>query len=119
MTDNIIEFPKVNTNVESLTKEQLRSVLDEYKEEVANEMSEFLFRHVIGELTRVGHSFDKNMEHFMPSMMMVLESIRSLALQAHGIEHDFQSIAKDILEIETKDINSFKEKMVDIEEELD
>lgn len=119
MTDNIIEFPKVNNNVESLTKDQLKVVLDEYKEEVANEMSEFLFRHVIGELTRVGHSFDKNMEMFMPSMMFVLESIRSLALQAHGIEHDFQLLAKDVMEIDIKDIKDFKEKMVDIEDELD
>lgn len=112
----IIEFPKVKVSGPAQSKEELAQVLRDYKEEIAEEVSEFLWRHVLGELARVGCNFDKNIEVYFPSMVLVLESIRSLHLEANGIHHPLQDMAKDVIDVE-EFVKS--EKVVDISDELD
>jgi len=111
MTDNIIQFPKLGPGPSS--PEEVAEMLQEYKEDFANEIAEMLWNHVIGELHRAGCDFHTDMNKFFPSMMLVLESIRSLHLQSQGVSHPLQEIARQ--SIHPDDLK----KLVDISEELD
>ena len=71
-------------------------------------------RQAIGELVRSGCDFAPEIEKHFPSMVLVLESIRSLHLQSQGLHHNLQDFARDCIDIEC-----FEKKMVDIDEELD
>lgn len=112
--DNIIQFPKVKVDTPPQSPEELRDKLTEYKLSYSEEISEYLWRQTLGELVRSGCDFSKDMEKYFPSMVLVLESIRSLHLQYQGVDHPLQDFAKDSL-----DIKEFSEKMVDIDEEID
>lgn len=116
MSDNVIEFPKIRVDSPAESPEELQRRIVEYKEEYANEIAEFIWRQAIGELSRAGCDFT-DMKKYFPSMMLVLESIRSLHLQTQGIEHNLQQFAEDAITIE--DLDDFEEKMVDTEDELD
>ena len=117
MADNIIEFPKLKVDAPVQTAEDLQEKIREYKEEFANEIAEFIWRQAIGELVRSGCDFTQDMEEYFPSMMLVLESIRSLHLQSQGMPHTLQDFAKEAITIE--DLEDFGEKMVDIDDDLD
>jgi len=111
---DIIQFPKMKVDTPPQSPEELRDKLAEFKETYSEEIAEFLWRNILGELVRSGCDFTKDMERFFPSMVLVLESIKSLHLQSQGIEHELQKFAKECI-----DIQSFDEKMVDIDEEMD
>lgn len=117
MADNIIEFPRLKVDAPVQTAEDLQEKIREYKEEFANEIAEFIWRQAIGELVRSGCDFTQDMQTYFPSMMLVLESIRSLHLQSQGMPHTLQDFAKEAITIE--DIEEFNEKMVDIEDDID
>ena len=118
---NVIEFPvKDKVNASAKTREELQQVLIDYKEEIAEEASEYLWRNLLGEMSRMGCDFDKEIKEHFPSMVLVLEAIRSLHLQAHGVHHPLQEFASEFVDIE--EIENFEaeaKKMVDIEEDLD
>ena len=111
MSDNIIQFPKFGPGPSS--PEELAEMLQDYKEDFANEISEMLWNHVIGELHRAGCDFHTDIERYFPSMLLVLESIRSLHLQSQGAYHPLQEVAKE--SVNPDDLK----KMVDISEDLD
>ncbi|MFA7408391.1 MAG: hypothetical protein WCY93_11305 [Anaerolineaceae bacterium] len=70
--------------------------LREYKASFSNEISEFLWNHVLFEMTRSGVNFDDNLDDMFPHMILVLEAIRSLHLYANDIEHPLQDIAEEM-----------------------
>ena len=111
----IVEFPKKEIKrAAAKSKADLADELVRYKEEVAEEVSEFLWRHVLGELERVGCDLSTDVDGNFPSMILVLESIRSLHLLANGIHHPLQDFANDSIDVEL-----FKKKGVDIDEDID
>lgn len=112
----IIEFPKIKVDGPPQSAEELQDQLEEFKSEYSNEIAEFLWRNILGELVRSGCDFT-NMDRYFPSMLLVLESIRSLHLQSQGIHHNLQDFAKDAITVE--ELEEFEEKMVDIEDEID
>lgn len=118
MTDNVIQFPKVKVDAPPQSKEELEIKFKEFKSLYSEEVAEFIWRNVLGELIRSGCDFSKDMETYFPSMVLVLEAVRSLHLQSQGIHHPLQEFAKDSLDIQDN-IASFEEKMVDIDEEMD
>src|SRR5210317_1519081 len=105
----IINFPKMKITVPAQTKEDLAQDLINYKKEIAEEVAEFLWRHVLGELSRVGCKFSNNIEEYYPSMVLVLEAIRSLHLQANDVEHPLQEFAYQFFDLD--DLETFDEKM--------
>lgn len=111
---DIIEFPKLKVVTPPQSKEELNAKLKEFKESYSEEIADFLWRNMLGELVRSGCDFSKDMDRFFPSMVLVLESIRSLHLQSQGIDHPLQEFARDSLDIQT-----FSKKMVDIDEDMD
>jgi hypothetical protein len=118
---NVIEFPtKDKVNASARTREELQQVLNDYKQEIAEEASEYLWRNLLGEMSRMGCDFDKEIKEHFPSMVLVLESIRSLHLQAHGVHHPLQEFAAEFVDIE--EIENFEQeakKMVDIDEDIE
>lgn len=110
--DNIIQFPKMKLDAPPQSPQEVANKLIEYKTNYADEISEILWDHVLGELTRAGCDFGKNIDEFFPSMVLILESIRSLHLQVNGIDHPLQKFAKESV---TQD----NEKKVDNSEEDD
>lgn len=113
---DIIEFPKLKVDGPPQSREELQTQLEEFKSEYSNEIAEFLWRNMLGELVRSGCDFS-DMEKYFPAMLLVLESIRSLHLQTQGIHHNLQDFAKEAISIE--ELNEFEEKMVDIEDDID
>jgi len=110
---NIIEFPKIKVDSPPQSPDELEAKISDFKEEYSNEIAEFLWRNILGELVRSGCNFTEIQDYF-PSMVLVLESIRSLHLQSQGLHHNLQDFARDCIDIE-----GFEKKMVDIDEEMD
>ena len=111
---NIIEFPKIKIDTPPQSMEEVQEQLREYKESYASEVADILWQNVINELGRAGCDFEKDMESYYPSMVLILESIRSLHLQTSDIDHPLQTFA-----IEHITIEEITEKMVDIDDEID
>ena len=85
-----------------------------YKESFASDVADLLWQHVINELGRAGCNFDEDIEKYFPSMVLILEAIRSLHLQTSGIDHPLQQFA-----VENITIEDMEQKMVDIDDEID
>lgn len=111
---NIIPFPKIKLDAPPQSAEEVQAQIRQYKESYANEVADILWQSVINELGRAGCDFEKDMDAYYPSMILILESIRSLHLQASGIEHPLQTFATENITIE-----EITEKMVDIDDEID
>jgi hypothetical protein len=114
--DNVIEFPKIKVGANVQSQEELQLKLEEFKAEYSNEIAEFLWRNILAELVRSGCDF-QDMNKYFPSMLLVLESIRSLHLQAQDIHHNLQDFAIEAISVE--ELQEFEEKMVDIDEDID
>lgn len=78
--------------------EEVAEKIVEYKTSFADEISEILWNHVLGELARSGVDLENRAEELFPSMILLLESIRSLHLQANNIEHPLQAFAAEAFE---------------------
>ena len=95
-TSNVVAFPKVKVEGAPPTSpEELSEKITEYKTSFAEEISEVLWNLVLGELARAGCDFESNIEVYYPSMIMILESIKSLHLQTAGIYHPLQDAAAE------------------------
>lgn len=112
--NNIIEFPNIKIDTPPQSMEEVQEHLRMYKESYASDVADILWQHVINELGRAGCDFEKDMDSYYPSMVLILESIRSLHLQTSGIEHPLQTFAIEHITIEEID-----EKMVDFDDEID
>jgi hypothetical protein len=115
MIDNIITFPKMKLGGPPQSPEELANRISEYKKAFAEDIAEFLWGHVIGELARSGCDFQSNPEELYPSIVLVLEAIKSLHLHSNGIDHPLQKLAVTIMEESDEDI----EIMIDIDEILE
>lgn len=112
--DNIIKFPRMKLDTPPQSPEELSEKLIEYKTSFTNDVAEFLWNHVLSEMVRSGCNFEKDTEEYYPSIILLLESIRSLHLQANGIHHPLQDFAKEFLEEDEEE----SEDPVDTEEEV-
>lgn len=114
--DNVVQFPKMKLDAPPQSAEELKSKLDEYRISYSEEISEMLWQQVLAELVRSGCRFDEDIKTYFPSMILILESIRSLHLLTQKIEHPLQDFAKDSIEFD-ENISSIDELMVDNEED--
>jgi hypothetical protein len=98
--NNIIRFPKekFSTTQNLQSQEELIQKINDYKTSFADEISEILSNLVFGELARSGVNFEENIDELFPSMMLIVEAIRSLHLQASDIHHPLQDFALEIYE---------------------
>lgn len=108
--DNVITFPKMKIDSPVQSPEELAKKLEEYKTSFADDISEFLWNHVLTEMVRAGCRFDSDSEKYYPSIILLLESIRSLYLQAQGIDHPLQEFAAEFTDIDEKDIEQTVDK---------
>jgi len=111
--DNILQFPQLKIPGSPQSPQELAEQLSEYKKEYADEIAEILWNNILGELTRAGCYFDENIEEYYPSMILLLESIRSLHLHSNGIDHPLQKYAKEAIAVPKI------KKLVDKDEDLD
>lgn len=98
MSNNVIKFPKIKLNSPPQTLEDVSEKIAEYKRNFADELSEMLWNNVLGELARAGSDLDENIEVLFPSMILLLESIKSLQLHANGVHHPLQDFAQECFE---------------------
>lgn len=110
---DIIQFPKMKLDSPPQSPEELSQKLEEYKMSFAEDISESLWNLVLMEMVRSGCRFDEELENFYPSMVLIYESIKSLHLQASGIEHPLQEFAAENFSQE------ISEEMVDIDDGLE
>lgn len=112
--NNIIDFAKFKNKLDSL---------DDVEEDIVEEtpsdmMIERIWAGVLQDLERSGCRFSRDTRLYFPSMILVLESIRSLYLLANGMEHGLQEFARDALAQYDLE-HLFDEKPVDNEEDVD
>jgi len=115
--DNVITFPKLKLNSPPQSARELAEQIEEFKIGHSDQIAEVIWQYVLAEIVRSGATFDKDTMHYFPSMVLVLESIRSLLLLTNGIDHELQKFANESIDIE-----QFGEEMdllVDNEEDLD
>jgi len=121
MSNNVITFPKMKLDAPPQSPEELAEKLSEYKKSFADDISEFLWNHVLSEMVRSGCRFDAEAEEYYPSIILMLESIRSLYLHSQGIEHPLQEFAQDFIDLDSEqddeDVDSEQEENVDKNEE--
>jgi len=98
--NNVIEFPKMKMETPPQSPEDLAEKISEYKRSFAEDIAEFLWSHVLGELARSGCDFESNAEELYPSIVLLLESIKSLHLHANGVHHPLQDLAAESIEEE-------------------
>ena len=102
---NIIAFPRVKVDGSPPTSlEELSEKIAEYKTSFAEEISEVLWNMVLGEMARAGCDFDKDLQKYYPSMVLILESIKSLHLQTNGLHHPLQDVAAESFTVEQGNI---------------
>lgn len=116
MTDNIIKFPKMKLDTPPQSPEELAQKLIEYKTSFSEDISEFLWSHVLSEMVRSGCNFGEDSQEYYPSIILVHEAIKSLHLQANGVHHPLQDFAAEFIDMEED--SEEDEKVVDkVEEE--
>lgn len=109
---NVIDFSKFKSKT---TEEEI-----ETEEEVSDSdlYIERIWAGVLSELERGGCRFSRDPRLYFPSMILVLESIRSLYLLANDEHHGLQEFARDALSDYELD-HIFDKESVDTDEELD
>jgi hypothetical protein len=115
MTDNIIKFPKMKLDSPPQSPEELAQKLIEYKTSFAEDISEFLWQHVLSEMVRAGCNFGEDSQEYYPSIILLHEAIKSLHLQTSGIHHPLQDFATEFIDLEEESEEC--EKVVDKPEE--
>lgn len=108
--NNVITFPKMKFDSPPQSPEELAEKLAEYKRSFADDISEFLWNHVLNEMVRSGCRFDADAEEYYPSIILLLESIRSLYLQSQGIEHPLQELAQEFVDFDEEDVDKPEEE---------
>jgi hypothetical protein len=110
--NNVISFPKMKLDSPVQSPEELAQKLREYKTSFADDISEFLWNHVLTEMVRAGCRFDSDSEKYYPSIILLLESIRSLYLEAQGIDHPLQEFAAEFVDLDDEEemIDNFEEE---------
>ena len=111
MSDNVIIFPGYSP---PHTPDEILDRLIEYKKSYSDEISEILWQYVLGELARSGCDFQNDLDKVYPSMILILESIRSLHLLCSDIDHPLQDLAEKII-VEDENIQI----TVDIDDEIE
>lgn len=114
MSDNVIQFPKIRLDAAPQSPQEIEEKLLEYKRSYSDEIADILWQNVLGEMARSGCDFSKDLDGYFPSMILILESIRSLHLQTSGVEHPLQKFARETITLE-----QINEKMVDISDEME
>lgn len=84
--DNIIKFPQ--------RKKEVQSEEDE-------SFIETIWVNVLEDMRRAGYDFAKDPDKFFPSMVMIFESIRSLALMEKEKHHPLQDISKELFDYQS------------------
>lgn len=112
MANNIIKFPKMKLDSPPQSPEELTQKLIDYKTSFSEDISEFLWSHVLSEMVRSGCNFGEDSQEFYPSIILLHEAIKSLHLQANGVHHPLQDFASEFIDLEDED-----EKTVDKSEE--
>lgn len=111
---DIIKFPKMKLDAPPQSPEELSERLTEYRTSFSEDVAEQLWNLVLIEMVRSGCRFEQDTEEYYPSIIFLLEAIKSLHLQASGIHHPLQDFAKDFIVEE-----DLEEEMVDINEILE
>lgn len=92
--DNVIEFPKLYSNVPNSAEEVGEKIRD-YKESYSSELAEIIWENLLGEMSRAGCNLEDDIELYFPSMILIFESIRSLHLMTMGVDHELQEFAEN------------------------
>lgn len=85
---NIIKFPQ--------RKKEAKSEEDE-------SVIETIWVNVLEDMRRAGYDFAKDPDKFFPSMVLIFEAIRSLALMEREKDHPLQDISKELFDYQSFD----------------
>jgi hypothetical protein len=85
MNDNVIKFPSKKPEKEaSASEEEIFAFV------------ETLWVNLLEDMRKAGYDFGKDTEKYFPSMVLVFESMRSLASIEKGIDHPLQTISEEL-----------------------
>ena len=110
--NNIVDFTKFKSKI---SEKEIEDIEEESETDLAIER---IWAGVLQDLERAGCRFSKDTRLYFPSMVLVLESIRSLYLLANEEEHGLQEFARDALDQYDLE-HLFDEETVDTDENMD
>ena len=110
----LITFPKMKLDSPPQSPAELAEKLAEHRTSFSVDVAEQLWDLVLIEMVRSGCRFEDNTEEYFPSIILLLEAIKSLHLHTSNIHHPLQDFAKDFVIEEDLD-----KKTVDINEIID
>lgn len=109
---NVVDFIKFKEKLEEQESLGEKDYIH-YSDEVVEE----IWSIVLQELVEEGCDFNSDRLKYFPTMILILESIRALYLQANGEEHSLQEFAAEALE--EYDLEKMMKEVVDTEENMD
>lgn len=93
---NVIQFPREKLGAPPESLEEAQKRITEVREGFASDFAEHLWGFIYGEIERAGGDLETNQKEISFSMMLVVESIKSLYLHTVGTSHPIQDVAKQI-----------------------
>lgn len=93
---NVIPFPREKFGSPPISLEEIHEKMTEVRESFASDLAEHLWGFIYGEIERAGGDLEKNHKEISYSMMLVVESIKSLYLHTVGTPHPLQDFSKQI-----------------------
>lgn len=96
---NVVEFPKLKLRTPPQSIEEMRENIAESQTEMAIDIAYSVIANALLDINRAGfNTFNKLDSAY--DMMFCIEAVKSMILRTCDIEHPFQEIATDIIEIE-------------------
>lgn len=94
MSDNIIEFPKVNVQLREREAEVAANLIDDMQRTKAYEMSNYLAESILmaGAKEMVAHGVDVEDSEFLKDYAFALEALRSCLMRHGGVHHEMQDL---------------------------
>lgn len=94
MSDNIIEFPKVNVQLREREAEVAANLIDDMQRTKAYDMSNYLAESILmaGAKEMVAHGVDVHDPEFLKDYAFALEALRSCLMRHGGVHHEMQDL---------------------------
>lgn len=115
---DIIEFPKQKRlGSPPQNEDELQEQVADFRYGLADQVSELIWQSVLTELIRSGCDFGDEPSEYFPSIVLVLETIKSLHLLSQGLHHPLQDFANDAIDLD--EYHEEVDKILDNEEDID
>jgi hypothetical protein len=98
MNDNVIKFPSKKTQSSNSDEEEILLIV------------ETIWMRVLEDMRKAGYDFSADTEKYFPSMVLMFEAMRSLAMMEKDLEHPLQHISEELFGFNKYEAENTKEQ---------